>query len=39
MPRGRYTFATGASAEDIGQPVEVSMPARRWHDPRLSATR
>lgn len=39
MPGGRYTFATGASAEDIGQPVAVSMPARRWHDPHLFASR
>jgi beta-glucosidase len=39
MPGGRYGFASGASAEDVGQTIEVAMPARRWHDPNLGASR
>jgi len=32
MPGGTYTFAIGESAEQLGPPVTVRLPARRWKD-------
>ncbi len=32
MPGGRYTFATGPSAEALNERMDVNMRARRWRD-------
>lgn len=32
MPGGTYSFAIGENAEQLGPPVTVRLPARRWKD-------